>query len=456
VQYLTTWDLVLTPIYLAIMIYFAKRHRDKKYPVGHPLRKYYLPGLYAKFGGVLFIALIYQYYYQGGDTYNYFTHSQIINSSLDDSLETWLNLIFRKSPNNNPVLYEYAIRMSWYDDPASYTVAAIGAVFGLFNGTTYLPMAMMFAFMAYTGLWAMYKTFYQLFPALYKELAIAFLFIPSTIVWGSAIFKDTLCMFSLGWMTYCTFRIFIYRDFSIKNILMLIVSFYLIANIKLYILLAFIPALSLWLLLTYSHKVKSAGIRFVVTLVFAGIAVGGFFFFTRVFANEMNKYSVENLSKTADVTRDWIVYSSGDEGSAYDIGEFDGSIGGTLAKFPAGVVVTLFRPFPWEVKKVIVLLSALEALAFLYLTIKLVVSRKTKLGKILKDPTVLFCLSFSLIFAFSVGITSGNFGALSRYKIPCLPFYGAFLMIGLNYTKIKSPNTTENQSNKLAKRPSFA
>jgi hypothetical protein len=34
-----------------------------------------------------------------------------------------------------------------------------------------------------------------------------------------------------------------------------------------------------------------------------------------------------------------------------------------------------------------------------------------------------------LIFAFAVGISSYNFGALSRYKIPCLPFYALGLVL---------------------------
>ena len=243
-------------------------------------------------------------------------------------------------------------------------------------------------------------------------------------------------MFGLGWMTYCTFRIFLHRDLSFRNIFMLVFSFYLIAVIKLYILLAFLPALSLWLLMTYSRYIKTAGLRFLANV----------FFITSRFSEELNKYSLENVTKTADTTRDWIIHSSGDEGSAYDIGDFDGSIGNTLAKFPAGIVVTLFRPFPWEVKKVIVALSALEALAFLYFTLRVFFNRKTKFGAFLKDPTVIFCLCFSLIFAFSVGITSGNFGALSRYKIPCLPFYGAFLMIGLNYAQTLSSAVFQRKS----------
>src|SRR5215216_472684 len=107
-QYLTIWDLILTPIYLIVLSFIAKRYRDKKYPKGHPLRKYYLPGLYVKFFGVIFIALIYQFYYNGGDTYNFFYHSQIINSSLDDSVVTWFDLLMRKSPEVNTSIYRYS------------------------------------------------------------------------------------------------------------------------------------------------------------------------------------------------------------------------------------------------------------------------------------------------------------------------------------------------------------
>lgn len=413
-----------------------------------------MPGLYAKFGGAIFIALIYQYYYGGGDTYNFYSHSKIINSSLDDSINTWFGLILRKSPDANPYLYQYTSQMEWYGDPSSYTVAVAGALFGLLNGTTYLPIALMFAYFAYTGIWAMYTTFARIYPTLKKELAIAFLFIPSTVVWGSAIFKDTLCMFGLGWLVYCTFGIFINKDFSARNIAMLIFSFYLIAIVKLYILVAFIPALSLWLLLTYSRKIKSPGIRFVTNLAFVAVTVVGFFFFSSVFAKEMNKYSLDQITKTVQTTRGWISYmSTQDEGSSYDIGQMNGTIEGMLAKFPAGVVVTLFRPFPWEVKKVIVALSAIEALIFLYLTLRVLFNRESKLSVVLKNPTVLFCLTFSLIFAFSVGISSGNFGALSRYKIPCLPFYGAFLMICLNYHKLKLTAIKRIQVNKFRKVP---
>jgi hypothetical protein len=287
----------------------------------------------------------------------------------------------------------------------------------------------------------MYRTFVNIYPKLYKPLAIAFLFIPSVFVWGSAMFKDTVCMFGLGWMVYTTFRIFINKDFSVKNILLLILSFYLVAVIKIYILLAFLPALGLWLLMTYSHRIQSVGLRWIVNLMFIAASAGLFLFFAQQFSKELNRYSLEKIAKTAESTRGWIAYASGDEGSAYDLGAFDPNVGGMLKKFPQAVVVSLYRPFLWESKKIITLIAALESLAFTLLTLVVIFKvGKQALRQVIKDPTLMFCLIFSLIFAFAVGITSYNFGALSRYKIPCLPFYAALLLV-LLYSQKTSANT---------------
>jgi hypothetical protein len=453
-QFLTLWDFVLAPIYLVILSTIAIVSRNKKYPIGHPLRKYFLKGLFLKFLGAIFIALIYQYYYGGGDTNNFFYHARVINSSINNSWGTWYSLMTHKTALEDPKAYSYISQMWWYDENSSYTVARIAAFFGLFCGTAYLPIALMFAYISFTGMWAMYKTFVSIYPKITKELAFAFLFIPSTIVWGSGLFKDTICMFGLGWLTYCTFRIFVNKDYSFRNILLLVFSFWLIAVVKIYIMMAFIPALAIWLLTTYTRKISSSSLRFLLRLGFIGLTIMAFFFFTQVFADQLNKYSLDRIEGTATETRWWLTYASGDEGSSYDLGEFDPSIGGMILKFPQAVVVTLFRPFPWEAKKMIVLLSAAEALLFVFFTIQ--AFRKRGLGKTIQliryNPTLLFCLVFSLIFAFAVGITSFNFGALSRYKIPCLPFYGAFLMIIIHFDKLTSSSSLLRNQKQMARK----
>lgn len=433
---------------MLIIGFIAKRYRDKKYPKAHPLHKYYLPGLWVKFGGAVFIGLIYAYYYKGGDTFVYFNYARVVNSSLEESFETWVKLLLRVSPNTDPKLYPYASQIEFYNDPASYAVISITAILGLLNFTSYLPIALLFAYISYTGIWAMFKTFYSFYPKLVKQLAIAFLFVPSVLVWGSSIFKDTVCMFGLGWMTYTTFRIFVNKDLSLKNFLLLALSFYMVAVIKIYILLAFLPALLLWLLLSYSHKVKNTVLRIMLTTMVLGFVVFGFFYFSTRFSKELNRYSLENIVSTAESTRGWIVYSSGDEGSAYDIGKIDPSLTGIMSTFPEGVAVTLYRPFLWEVKKPIMFLSAFESFTFIILTLMVFFRNGifVTFKKIFNDANLLFFFTFALIFAFAVGISTGNFGTLSRYKIPCMPYFAALLLV--LFYQSKAATSTKKQTHK--------
>jgi hypothetical protein len=95
-------------------------------------------------------------------------------------------------------------------------------------------------------------------------------------------------------------------------------------------------------------------------------------------------------------------------------------------------------------------LSAIEAVVFLSLTLFVFFKNGVIefFRRVFSDPNLTFLLIFSLIFAFAVGISSGNFGALSRYKIPCMPFYGAFLMILINYEKLKRGKQTQRRTKK--------
>jgi hypothetical protein len=454
-QFLTIWDVVLTPIYLIVLILVARWFRDRYYPKGNPLRKFFFPGLYLKFGGAIFIGLLYQFYYGGeGDTFEYFRSAQVINSSLGNSFSIWVKLLLKQSWESDPYLYTYISQLAFYEETPTHVVKAFAAFFGLFNGTTYTPIALLFALFSYSGIWAIYQTFASIYPGHERSLAIGFLFIPSTFVWGSSIFKDTICMFALGWMVYCTFRVFLNRDFRPRNLLLLVVSFYLLALVKIYILLAFLPALSIWLLLSYSRKIRSKAMRVAANLLFICTVSVAFLLLSSTFKEELNRYSLEKVATTAYVTKSWIVYASGDAGSAYDLGEFSPTLSGMLSKFPAAVTVTLYRPWLWEVKNLLMLFSALESIVFLWLTL-LAFYRRGFVGffrSIFTDPNLFFFFIFTLIFAFAVGISTGNFGTLSRYKIPCMPFFAALLLILINLPESKGVQKLSLHEKKRQKR----
>jgi hypothetical protein len=430
-QYISLLDYIVLPFVLAFVYIIAYNFRNRRYPRNHPWRKYFIPALTVKLFGAVFIGLIYAYYYKGGDTFSFYNHAKIINSAFDESLIKWFNLLLHIPSYYDGAYHDYISQMEWYSDPASYTVASIAAFLSIFTLNTFLPTAVLFAAFSFTGIWALFRTFASIYPHLIRPIAVAILFIPSVFIWGSGIFKDTICIFALGWLTYSTFRFLVKKDFRFSNIVLAIFCSVLIATVKLYIILAFAPALLMWILFNYSQKIKNLPFKLLVKAFFISVVIAGFLFFMQRFAKELGSYSLDRMASTAKFTGGYIYSASGEEGSSYSLGEFEPNIANMVTKFPLAVNVTFFRPYLWEAKKLIVGLSAIEAFIFLFLTLKILftISPARIWRTISQDPTIQFCLVFSIIFAFAVGISSYNFGALSRYKIPCLPFYALALIL---------------------------
>ena len=108
---------------------------------------------------------------------------------------------------------------------------------------------------------------------------------------------------------------------------------------------------------------------------------------------------------------------------------------------PQGIVATLFRPFIWESKNVLMIFSALESLLILLIT--LFVIWKAGFFKFIRtifsDPFVFLCIFYALIFAALVGLSTSNFGTLGRYRIPIVPFYLTGILAILYKAKFTDP-----------------
>jgi hypothetical protein len=215
----------------------------------------------------------------------------------------------------------------------------------------------------------------------------------------------------------------------------------LIMIIKKYILLAFLPGILFWLFLEYNKSIRNPLLR-KLSLPFSLIAGVSIAYVAAVNVTEGDKqYDVSKLAERTKITADYLYsVSVSQEGSAYRLGELDGTFAGMVKLAPQAINVSLFRPYLWEVKNPLMLLSALESFIFLLLTLKLIF----KMGiiniwaKITSMPYLLFCLIFTLVFAFAVGLNSNNFGTLVRYKIPFVPFYASLLLILFHQANVKS------------------
>jgi hypothetical protein len=422
-------DLFITPIYLIVLYIVAYAIRSSV--TNSQTKKYFIPALTVKFIGAIALGLIYQFYYGGGDTYNYFQQSKIIYNAFQSSFSTGFKLMLSNG-EFDPDLINYTSRLYWYRAPAEFMIIKITSIFGLFSFQTYSVIALFFAFFSFTGLWALYVTILKLYPNLHKQLAWAVFFIPTVFFWGSGLLKDTICLGAMGWMFWAFYKALIERKSFVYTIFIFLINAWLINVIKKYILLAFLPGILFWLFLEYNKKIKNPLLR-KLSMPFSLAAGLGLAYFAATNVTAGDKlYGIDKLAERTKITADYLYsVSVKQEGSAYRLGDLDGTFGGMLKLAPQAINVSLFRPYVWEVKNPLMLLSALESFALLISTLSILYRVGIiKVGKkIISNPYLLFCLIFTFVFAFAVGINSNNFGTLVRYKIPFVPFYASLLLI---------------------------
>jgi hypothetical protein len=162
-----------------------------------------------------------------------------------------------------------------------------------------------------------------------------------------------------------------------------------------------------------------------------------------LFSDSLGIYSnSKNLIKKAKVTQQDLIRGEQYGSNYYNIGEFDESYTGVLSKSPEAIIAGLFRPFIWEANNPVMLVSGIENFLFLIFTIYMgIYMGPFRIIRIIsKDPLLFFSLTFAVIFAFSVGLSTANYGAMVRYRIPALPFFINGLILILYFYREEKKN----------------
>ncbi|MCI1188917.1 hypothetical protein MON38_15955 [Hymenobacter sp. DH14] len=426
-------DLFITPFYLALIYAIAYGVRSSVTNVY--TKKYFIPALTVKLVGAIALGILYHTLY-AGDTNNYYHQAGIVYHAFGDSFAAGFELV-TTSGDVTPAISKYTDQLTWFGHGSNeYFVIRVAAVFALLSFNTYTVIAVLFAAATFTGMWAMYMTFAKIQPAAYKELATAVFFLPSVFFWGSGLLKDSLCLGALGWLFYAFYRGAIQRRDILRCVLLGTGAVGVVFAMKIYILLAFMPPALLWVFNESTRDIRSPLVRLLAKPVFLGLgAVAAFFAMSQLAAADA-RFNLDKIGEQSKLTADYLQQvSKTEQGSGYNIGVQDGTLGGMAKLAPQAVVVALFRPFLWEARNPTMLLSALESTYFLILTLRILwqVGVGRALATVSSVPVLTLCFVFSLIFAVSVGISSGNFGTLVRYKIPLMPFYlsGLYIMQSL-------------------------
>ncbi|MFN3342603.1 MAG: hypothetical protein ACK40M_07890 [Flavobacteriales bacterium] len=426
-------ELIAFPSFLIVILVWSNYISSRKKKL-HPEYKYYTLGLAAKMFGAIAFCWVYTYYYKGGDTISYFESARAFVNLLLDDPSKFSTVYFSAPSQENLYLFSGKTGYPWgymYFDKKTFWVIRIVTPFVFLGVKSYLLSTMWMALFAYSGVWKLFQLFVRYYPQMQKLFFFSVLLLPSAVFWGSGMLKDTITLSGTCWFIFSFHDFFILKKDRVINGIVLVVSFIVIFSIKPYIIIALLPGAIIWnfyskILLIKNKFLRYSAIPFSMTLA----VLLGYLFLSSVVGFSFDTLLEEAVIKQTDLKRE--AY----QGNSFDIGTYDATFLGALGVSGPALIAGLFRPFIWDTKNVVMLLSGLENSLILVMLI-IVFWRKRIFGVfryILDHPLVLFCITYSLIFSLIIGLSTSNFGALVRFKIAFLPMFVSAIMVMYYYS----------------------
>lgn len=439
VELLSIWDVIFSTFYIFLIFVYAyvvQLRKKEKFPE----YKYYIKGLFAKImGGLVFLA-VYIFYYGEGDTTHYFQSCESLLNLAYEDFWKFSSIMLGNLSYENASLFGSEIGYAYYyNDPHSYAVVRFTIPFLMLSGKSFVATTILIAAFTYSGLWKLFRLLVKVFPKNIKTSAFAVLFVPSTLFWGSGLLKDSYTLMATCYFFVSFYQIFALRNQISKHILLLLFASYILLSIKPYILFALTASA---LVAVIHANMKIIQNRILKTLLFPLLVIVVFVVGTNIivttgqlaggYYSSIDKMLKQAVEIQQDLTKEYY------GGNSFNIGKFDPTISGVLSKAHLAITAGLYRPFLWEARNIAMIVAGLENFVFLFLTFYVLLLSFLTWRKhgfsymqkvILSDSFIVFSLTFSLMFSFFIGLTTANFGALVRYKIPLIPFFMATLFI---------------------------
>ncbi len=435
------WEFMLGLLYLLFFYLYFTRQKNILIKEA-PEYKYYIWGLMAKMLGGLAFSLVYFYYYEGGDALAFFLGGVAMrNMAIADPMEYLRQMLGDNSFRSwSAYTFETAkpFKYVFFDD-RTFAVIRVSSVLALLTFKSFLISNLMIASLSYFGIWSCYRTFVSYFPELSGKLAIGFLYMPSSIFWGSAILKDTFTFSAVCWWMHTVDEIFFKRRVTISKWVGLVVSGLVMIEMKPYIFMVLFPMTILWLLYFRIVRLQNALVKFVFVPIGAVLMLMISFFVLSRLSSSLDKFALDGALETIQTTQSDLVNAVSYGSNSFDVGKIDGTWFSVLSKFPMATNAALFRPYIWESNNFVMLLSGLENLWVLGLALYTLylAGPRFLIRASVGVPILLVSLTFAILFAFTIGVTTPNFGALVRFKIPLVPFFISSLYIIIHLAKLK-------------------
>lgn len=273
-----------------------------------------------------------------------------------------------------------------------------------------------FVVLSFIGSMGIFR-FFSHFSKLPTSLVFCLSFlIPSFVFWTSAPLKESFLVFGLGILLFGLLALT--KRKWLQAMLLLATSLFCMLSLKVYILIALLPA-TLFFISTFKFNSlipKFIGIHIIILL------------FSLFFISDISQILAEKQSEFKELALISQAKSSIPLSSFSTPQEL-------FLNIPQAIFNVMIRP-AWPANwSPFSLMASVEHLLYLLLLLSnLVYFKKPKPQEV---RTALFCLSFVLLSSIIIGLTTPILGSIVRYKTPFLPFYLFLLFTFTNLRKLR-------------------
>lgn len=425
---------------------------------------------------------VYTYYYpqrEYADIWKYYDDGEIVYSALDQHPSDYFKIISGIGIDEH-IQHTYFDKMRNWDQKFennlfndSHTIIRYNALMRLISAGNYHTHSLFMSLLAFIGLCALYHWIYPFLWQWKKVVAFILFVSPSLLFWSSGVLKEGILFFSLGMLILHTWKFV--DDKKRYRLFWILLSIWLLAMTKLYMLAFVLPSLALGIYLV-KHPRFAFAKTFAVVASLVSVAVVihktvPFMSPFRIIAGKQNDflnlarggtYLMDSLHvvyvrpdqsistvksrdeyayvippnteiiywKIADDFRDTLrrtvvkheryqlLSTSPVAGSLMKVNTLRPTPRSVLTEAPSALTRSIFRPWPWEIKPVMIIPSMLENLfMFALLGLMLIAYKRPSTRSIFW-----FCIAYALITLTITGLTAPVLGALVRYRITAIPF----------------------------------
>jgi len=380
------------------------------------LKKFYWPSLILKIGAGMLVGIVYFNYYGIGDTIGYWQDGNLLAEEIISDPVSGINFFLGDTPS--------AVKGLVNDRPRSIFFVKIVAILSIICGGNYWVMDAVISFISFLGAWYIFRKTTSFFPESTCASSIAFLFFPSVIFWSSGLIKESMGLTAVFFLSGFFLMIITNQKVHWWEWIVALISVWVGWNLKYYWIGIFIPV-AISTVIVAKLKIKFDLLRKFEIITWIGVFVLVLSIGTSVHPNFYPSRFLEVL-----VQNNEDLNSHSKPGNLVHYDSLAPTVVSILTNAPQALIAGLFRPFIWEQHNILSLLAAVENFIFMLLLF----TALPRMLHILKSPYRLITISvitYTIILAVFLALSSPNFGTLSRYKIGFLPLI-VFVLIYRN------------------------